>query len=497
MFKDIRSLAKHSIIYSIGNIATRLVGIILIPLYTRLIPVEMFGIYALFEVTIQFLQGLLLFGLPTALFRWYSIEKKEKHRQIFSTTLIFSGTLSVLLTIIIYLTQAELSHIFFSSEDYAIHFFLTALIIAVLLPAQLLFAQLRYEDRSIQFISVKLAKFLSQLIITIYLVAKIKMGILGILYGHLISDLIVLIIMLPYTIKRTTFRIDTTELKNMLRFGAPLAVSGLSSRFLNMGDRYILGALTDLKTVGIYTIGYKIANLIDTLIIQAFQYAFIPMAWKKIDADNAKRFYAKTLTYLCFLLFWISLFVAIFRSEIIHLLTKNREYWQAADIIGLIAFAICFKGMSTVVKMGLQFSKQTKFIAFSVFGAALLNVGLNLLLIPLLSIIGAALATLISFLFMLAIVLYLSNKYYPVPYEWKKIAVLAFVTLLLNGAALLISPTISLLSLLTKSGLVLSYPFLLYFMNFFDPRELYRLNGAWKKWRNPLNWKKNIKKIKL
>jgi len=497
MFKDIRSLTKHSMIYSVGNIATRLVGIILIPLYTRVIPVDMFGIYALFEVTIQFGQGLLLFGLPTAIFRWFSTEKIEQRRLIFSTAFHFSVFISFLLCLIFFFGRIELSNLFFHADSYATHFVLTALIIACLLPTQLLSAKLRFDNKSLHFISVKLVKFFTQLIVTIILVAKIKAGILGILWGHFISDVIVLIILIPYTLKNITLNFNHSFLIGMIRFGVPLSISGLSSRFLNMGDRYILGLLTDMKTVGIYAIGYKIANLVDTLIIQSFQNAFIPMAWKKVSTQNSKRFYAKTLTYLSFLLAWIALFLSVFRHEIIHLFTKNSDYWEASNIIGIVVLAVCIKGVATIVKMGLQFSKQTKYIALSVFTAALLNAGLNFLFIPKYSFYGAAYATLASFVFMMGFVLLLSQKYYPVQYEWKRIFLISISCFFLYITSLSVNHYQPVLKIILKLIMVLFYPLVLYVIRFFDKNEIYRLKGAWVKWRNPQNWKHNLKKIKL
>ena len=498
MLNDLKLLTKHSSIYSVGNMLSRLVGVILIPLYTKFISIEMFGLYAIFEVTFQFGQGLLAFGLPMTIFRWLSQEKDvNRHKTIFSTTLFFYSVISLILLVVVYISKKQLSLIFFNGIHYQFYFFYVSIIIVLLLFIQIITSLLRFENKSIKFVLVQLFRFILQLVSTIYFVVKIDIGIKGILFGYIISNLIVLVLLLPYIFRHINFKVDISELKQMIGFGTPLAISGLSSRFLNIGDRYLLGLLTNMEAVGIYTIGYKIVNMMDAFIIQPFQNSFIPMAWKKLDNANAKRFYSKTLTYLTFILFWIALFIAFFQNEIIHLFSRNSEYYKVSTIMGIVAFGICFKGMATVVKMGMQFSKKTKYIALSVFSAAVMNILLNLLLIPRYSYLGAAIATLLSFIFMLFFSFYMSNKYFKIQYEWNKVLKIIITTILLYIISMNLTFNLSAGSIVIRFSILLLYPFILYFLKFFDKIELTRIFQSWQKWRNPLNWKKNFSKIKI
>lgn len=493
-----KKLTKHSSIYSVGNMLSRLVGIILIPLYTSYISKEMFGLYAIFEATFQFGQGLLLFGLPMAVFRWLSQEKDEiRQKTIFTSTLFFYTIISLILLSVVLLVKAPLSMLFFDSLAYEFYFLYTTIITVLLLFMQMITAMLRFENKSIKFVLAQLMKFILQLVFTIYFVVKMGIGIRGILLGHIFSNAIVLLILLPYVLGKINFRVDFLQMKRMVDFGTPLAISGLSSRFLNIGDRYLLGMLANMEAVGIYAIGYKIANMLDSFFIQAFQNSFIPMAWKKLDNKNAKRFYIKTLTYLSFFLFWVALFIASFQNEIIHIFSKNHEYYDVASIIGIVAFGICFKGMATVVKMGLQFSKQTKYIALIVFSAAVMNVILNIILIPRFSFVGAAFATLVSFVFMFLFALYLSNKYFPIQFEWGKVIKIIVSVLLIYLANIYVYFESLLFTILIKILLISTYPVLLYFWKYYDDIEILRLKQSWKKWRNPKNWKKNISDIKF
>jgi O-antigen/teichoic acid export membrane protein len=272
----------------------------------------------------------------------------------------------------------------------------------------------------------------------------------------------------------------------MVKFGFPLIFSGLSSQILNLGDRYVLGILTNLSIVGVYTLGYKFANLIETLFVRSFYTAYEPIAWKKLAEANARRFYAKVLTYFVFIVFWISLFISIYAKGIIHKFALNEDYWAAYQIVAIVVFAISLRGMFIIVRMVFQFAQKTKYDALIDGSAAILNIGLNFLLIPYLSIIGAALATFIAFAYMLLIGFILANRLYPIKYEWLKIIKLAAVTVTIYVLCMLFDPFSTFFRIFFKFLLFLSYPLILYFFNFYDAVEIQRIKGAYRKW---VNWK--------
>ena len=107
----------------------------------------------------------------------------------------------------------------------------------------------------------------------------------------------------------------------MFKFGFPLAFSDISFKILMISDRLILGTLTNMGIVGIYTLGYKFANLLYTLIGQAFTNSYTPFAWKKLKDPDAKAFYSKSLTYFTLVMFWSGLFIAVFAD--IHTFHSN------------------------------------------------------------------------------------------------------------------------------------------------------------------------------
>ena len=498
MFKDIRNLIKHSSIYTFGNFASKILGILLVPLYTKVIAVELYGVYSILEVTQQFLVGILHLGLPNALIRWLSLDEyKEKKESIIFSVFVSTIFIASFIFLIIFIFRTQISQLFFDTTEYTGSLTLVALIIGFRLLNRIGLTHIRFKEKSLLFITISISRFFIQLIVTIYLVAFLRVGILGIFGGQLSGEIISFIFLFPYLTERYSSRFDFTEIRKMLSYGYPLAFSGISSRILNVGDRYILGYLSSMKVVGIYSLGYKFANLVDTMFIKSFRTAFLPKAWKKLQEENAKRFYAKLLTYFVFFTFWVALFLSVYAKGIIHLFARNNSYWDAYLIAPIAAFAIAIKGMFSIIKMGMQFKQQTKYIAYIVSTSAVLNILLNFALIPLYDMIGAALATIISFTFMVMAGYFYSNRFYPVKFEWIRIGKIVIAIGIIYFSSYLVNPLPLSARIIAKLILLLLYPVVLYLLKFYDYFEIKRIWGAWKKWRDPRKWKENFKDIKL
>ncbi|MEJ2628940.1 MAG: oligosaccharide flippase family protein, partial [bacterium] len=383
MFKELRKLIKHSGIYTFGNFTSKILGILLIPVYTKVIDVNIFGIYAILEVTLQFMVGILHFGLPLAMLRWLNLEENKDR----TGTILFSAFISTLgISIVVFILmmgfKSTISELMFNSTEYSTCLILVSLIVGANLLNNIGLTYLRSEEKSVLFVIISIIRFFTQLIITIYLVAFLRIGIIGIFWGQLGGSLICLLFLFPLLVRKFTLRIKIQEIKEMFAFGYPLTFAGISNKILNIGDRYILGYLTTWSIVGMYSLGYNFANLIDTMFIQSFRYAFLPLAWKKLKDDNVKRYYAKMLTYFVFFIFWVTLFISIFSKGIIHVFARDKSYWDAYTIVPIAVFAIAIKGIFTVVNMGLQIKKKTNYIAWIIASAAVINVMLNFILIP-------------------------------------------------------------------------------------------------------------------
>lgn len=393
--------------------------------------------------------------------------------------------------------KEQLSIFALNDISYKDCFMVTAILIGIRLLNNLTLSYIRFKEKSIFYVIATTGQFLIQLLATIYFIVYLEFGILGILLGRLCGELISQIIQVPYITKKINFKFEYIQLTKMIKFGFPLAFSGISGRILHIGDRYILGFLSNMSVVGMYSLGYKFANLIFTLFGRAFNKSYIPLAWKQYKKPNAKRFYAKSLTYYTFLLLWMSLFISIFSKGIIHLFATRAEYWGAYKIIPIVLLAKVIRSQFTVIKMPLQFKNKTSIIAYVITAAAALNIGLNFILIPKFSMMGAAFATFISFLGIPLVAYIFANKYYKINYEWNRVAVLFGIALSVYFISLLFNPLHRTVRIICKFLLALAVPYLLYLIRFYTKSELSRIKGAWNKWKNLDKLKENISKINI
>jgi len=281
----------------------------------------------------------------------------------------------------------------------------------------------------------------------------------------------------------------------MLLYSFPLMIASLSGIVLSITDRFCLNFIGGLADVGNYSLGFKVANTIKVLIITSVQLAISPIIYKMMDQKGNKRFYSKIMTYFCFGVIIFVLGVSVFGKEVIKVLANsNKSYWDAYKVIPVISFAILFGMLKDTSLIGLNITKKTRVIAITMTIISVLNIILNLILIPHFNALGAAIATLISQTLFFIIIYRFSQKYYFIPYEIPKIIKMLALGITIVCASLFINDFAMPLRILIKFIMIGSFPFILYFFDFYEPIEILRLKQSWKKWKNPTRWKRNLMK---
>lgn len=498
MLGYIKSALKNSFIYSIGNISTKLIGIILVPLYTRHLSLNDYGMLSILEVSSQLLIAVFSANLYTAFFRWYwEKEYIDRQKSIFFTTFLSLIFISGLMVVGVFGFSGRLSILLFDKTNFCNLIKIMAVAAAFQIFMDLSSALMRVQEKPTLYVSTNVTKLVFTFILTIVFVGKFNWGIGGIYKAQILGYIIYFILVSGYLFRNIRVKLELRILQSMIRFSLPLMISSISGVLLSVADRFCLKFLGELSYVGLYSLGYKIASTIKVFIISSVNLAISPMIYKVMDKPNNKRFYSKIMTYFAFgtMIFVIGL--SVFGQEIIKVLAKNKEFWNAYHVIPIIAFSFFFEMLRDTALTGLNITKRTPVIARIIIFSSMLNIVTNVILIPLFNYLGSAFSSLISQVIFFLLVLHSSQKYYPVPYEIKKI-----IKILLSGIGLIIfclflSSYALWVRLVVKSLAIFSFPFVLFLLKFYEPIEIQTIQGAWRKWRNPINWKKNLSKIKL
>lgn len=475
MFKTITSAIKGSVVYGLGNISIKLIGLFLFPLYTETFTLQEYGVIGILDITSQILVAIIGLSLTSALFRFYFDKKyAEKQGELIFTVLSLLIVFVVVFNLVMKNFTGGISVLLFKSGDY------TDLIRVILISSSLQAINnipttvIRLKENARLYALTNIARVLVILVTTILFIVKMETGIIGVYYGQICGNAAYLLILSGYLLKNISFRFNTSAFREMLGYSFPLIFSSLSGLALTVLDRYCLNFMTGLDDVGIYSTGYKISNVI-LFVVMATQLALPTILFKNMDNENSKRLYSKVMTYNTFSLMIMVIGISVFSMEIVKGLAQNPDYWTGYLIIPFITMSILFNSMRYFLTLNLSIVKKTTIVAVIVTIMSALNLGLNLLLIPKYQAIGAAVSTMITQLVFLVTTYFVAQKKYPVNYELQKVAKIMLVGIILIALGFSINEWPLLIRLVLKTLICLAFPFALYFLRFYEKIEIEKI----------------------
>ncbi len=493
MLSNLKHFLKHSLVYGISNVATKAIGVILLPLYSTFLTLTEFGILGILEITIAIFTEIINLGMGPALVMLSSLsEFKDKKKSALFTILSMSFSLCIIFLLFSQFLVPKIAVYFGDPAKFSLYFKISSGIIFLRVLNNIFNDKLRADEKSIVFSSINLSKLIITLGLTIYFVAFLKLGVAGILYSYIIGESLTFLTFIPIMISKVTLKFDREIASTAVNFGLPLIFGSISMLILNISDRYILKYFSGYAVQGLYDLGYRLAGVLNMFFIMPLSMALMPIAYKIFRQKGDKRYFSKLMTYFVFVLTWGGLALSMFSKEILHIFALNPSYWPAYQVVPIIVFSYVFFGMRLISNLGMYLTKNTKYVAFITVAAAALNIILNLIFIPKFGMMAAAYSTLISFIILYILSDYFSSKYYRIPFENKKLTLLIVLGVILYVVSTLF--TVELIpGILIKIIILIALPFILYFLNFYEEVEIAAIKGFYNKWKNPIIWKSYIK----
>ena len=464
-----------SSIYSFGSLAQNAVAVLLLPLYTTYLAPADYGILALMDLTILLISKLVEPPLNNALNRFYYKPEYQEHNGILLFNLLLVLVTLVTFLAAIYWFFSDLLVRFLFDGDQAFRHIVqiyAALLVLECLSSFLL-AYVRLRELAKYFVFVSLSKLLLSTGLIVYLLTVRQLGVVGVIYGQIFGLCYLTLMLLPVMLRRVTFKVSPTIVKEPLQFGYPMVISGYSNLLLESGDRYILNIFTSVSGVGLYSFGYKIASLLNTALIVPVNQAIFPTVYQKEgNPEEQKRFIATTATYYYAIGIFMALGVSLLARELIMLLATSPEFLAAWVVVPVIAFSYVQYGLGRFFKWGALLRNKTFHLSMMVLVSAVINIGLNFLMIPRWGILGAALATLIAYEFWNGMMLHYCLKFYDLRFELGRLGHITVVGVGLYLLSLFVANTGSLVvDILIKLLLLSTYPLLLFLTGFFISKE--------------------------
>ncbi len=426
MLQDIKNTVKQSAIYGLSRISLKFVSFILTPVISIYFTVSEYGVLDRFERFWQIIFAVSLFGMETALLRWYTLtENKEEKKSLIFTILLYLAGLNIVLVLIGSIFSASLSQIIFDNRGFANIIVLTFLIACFEALMVVPLSLLRAENKPGKYLLITIAGTVIALVLQLYFLIYTNNKLEGIFISKFIAPCLTFLVLLPFLLKRMSLKFSLRHLKELLAFTFPLMLTGVVSTLLNSVNRFILGFIGKPDDVGLFSLASNIIGILTFVLISPFQLAFNAIFWQKLKDSNAARFFTKSVTYSFLLYVWGALVISLLIPYIIKIYIPTKPaYWESQKLVSILSMSLVFYGMLTVSYMSYHHAKRNDLIFYFQCGALVLNIILNYLLIPFWGMFGAAISTLVSFYLLIVFMYYFSGKYYFIKYESLKLYVI-------------------------------------------------------------------------
>lgn len=429
---QLKRLGSDTVAYGLGAALQKFIVFLLFPIYARLLTPADFGAQDLVSTLTAVLSVLLVLGLDSGVvLHYYEASSDDQHR--IRSTWVWSQVVVSIPVVVVLLAFAEpASRVLFARDDLAPYVRLAALALPFGQIVRALSLVLRLEFRARAFVVLTTLGVVFQVAAAVLLVVVWRRGVMGVFEAFLVAALLqslVAIFMVPGAIGGL---FDRTWLRRMLEVGLPLVPVALSVWVLNYANRYFLVRYVSLEEIGILSVALRISSIL-LFAISAFETAWGPFAYSLArNPDAARETYSKVLTYFLAAVMPAVAALSLGARELTRWLATP-AYEAGAVLVPLYCLSSVSWVLLYIVGMGTGIAKKTYHSAFAMVLAAGVNIALNLLLIPLLGILGAALATLGANLVGLIYMYAAGQHYFRVSYAWRPAALAVATSLMAIG----------------------------------------------------------------
>ncbi len=471
--QQIKRLASQSLVYGLGGFISRILSVLLLPLYTSYLHGRDYGRVETLTALTAVLVAVLRLGISSAFFRYYFDYPEWEYRlRVVRTSFWFTMGSATFGLAAGWLLAPEIADLLSLGPNQAWLVRAAFVGLWVQMNYEQLTSLFRVEERPVLFTAATIANLLITVAATVVLVVGYDQRAMGVVVGNWIGTLTVYLVLLGYRRYQLGLQFDRRLFREMNRFGMPLVPSQIALWTLSFSDRFFIATFKGQAEVGHYAVGVRIASAA-LLLLAAFRLAWPAFAYSIEDEDEAKRTYGFVLTYLLFVFSWLALTLGLLAPWLVRLLTARPEFYEGARVVPLTAFAITALGGYMVVSIGIGRARKTQFNWVVTGVAAAIDIALNLALVPSYGMIGAAIAGAAAYASMFALMSVHAQRIYPVPYQWRRVAMAigTAVGLTILGKALDVPLGLAVV-------FALAYPLILLPLGFYLPAERQRLLAA-------------------
>jgi len=396
------------------------------PILTRALSTGDYGTLSLLMLCLTLTTAIGKLGLQHSAVRFYSEAKKETgpgerqfYSTIFITPLLVGGALAVFLALSLSTDFVVSNWLEASSVGL---FTFTCLLIPIRSVLQCSMQIIRAEQRTKLYNVFGIILTYVIMIVSVFLLFYVVKGIKGYVTGMLIGNGVGLLFVFFAIGGRNRIRMkyfSSAFLKEGLYYGLPMVFVELEHTVLSMGDRFLIQYYLGSAALGVYSVGYNLTGYVGDSVVLPFRAASAPIMfdiWSSQGAEETKAFLSKSLRWLVLVLVPIGFGFVCVGKEFVILLASSK-YTEATTILPWVTWGVLVYGTRVVLDGPLYIMKKTNLVMILMLVSCCINLGLNVLMIPKLGIVGAAIATLIANIIHVCLVYIASIRllYFPLP----------------------------------------------------------------------------------
>jgi O-antigen/teichoic acid export membrane protein len=393
-------LAKRIGLVGIANLFLELNGLVLLPILTKNLSISDYSYWVQITVTMNLLATVILLGLPSSMVRFMASEEDVSNiRETFYSISALTALMGMAASIVILGFSKNLASAFFNG-DVAVVEWLSLIAFVECLNITIL-SYFRARQKMKKYAAISILRTMLNVSLISYLVLHWQ-GIYGAMTGLFISASLSLLCASSLVVSDIGLALPRFKnIREYLSFGMPTVPGSLSNWAVNSSDRYVITLLLGSAALGYYSPGYALGNIIIIFItpVSVMLPAALSKHYDQLDVDEVQRILWFSLKYFLALAIPSAFGLTILSKAILGTVATPEIAMNGYLVTPLVAFGALFLGAYTIAAQVIALEKKTALIGSIWTIAALLNIGVNLILLPRIGIIGAAASTLIAFAF--------------------------------------------------------------------------------------------------
>ena len=420
---EIQTAVRHSAVYGLGNVLAKALGFLMLPVYTHYLTPKDYGILEVLDLSMSVLAMFLNMGITAAVLRSYAGAKSIEAKQHIVSTAFLSVVITGLAVFFAGLPFVGWGSALIFGPGVPARYLLVSFAAFVLgYIAMLPRTYLRALDASGAFVIVDTGSLVLLLVLNVLFIAVLKVGLIGILLSSLLVAALQVVTLSVWMLRKVGITFRTPLLRQMLSFGAPLMFSNLAVFVLNFSDRFFLQHLRSLDIVGIYAVGYKFGYMLNYLLVQPFFVMWQSRMFTIHARDDHPKIFGQFFMLYSLVLIYAGLALSLLSPDIVRIMVGG-QFAASQEVIPIVTLAYILYGLGFYVQVGMFVTNKTNLIGLIGVGSAFVNLALNYFLILRYGMLGAAWATLLSFLAMAVWSYWQSNRVYPLPLRVGRVAI--------------------------------------------------------------------------